>query len=138
MTRYLLDADAIIDFYRGFPDTVELIQSLYQQGETLCTCAVVVVEVYAGLAPAEREQGEVLLATMQVMPMSIRAARQAGIWRYTYARRGRHLATTDCLIAAIAHERRATLITGNTRDYPMPELSKMPLPRRQNGSRERS
>jgi hypothetical protein len=41
------------------------------------------------------------------------AAKQAGLWRYAFARQGVQLATTDCLIAAIAHERGAALVTGN-------------------------
>jgi predicted nucleic acid-binding protein len=73
---------------------------------------------------------EALLSSMQVLPTSMRAARQAGIWRYDFARQGQQLASTDCLIAAIAHEQRAILITGNLREYPMPELRQLPLPRR--------
>ena len=54
---YLLDTDAVIDFFKGFPSSVELIQQLFQQGENLCTCAVVMAEVYAGLnQPSEVEE----------------------------------------------------------------------------------
>jgi predicted nucleic acid-binding protein len=42
---YLLDTDAVIDFFKGFPSSVELIQQLFQQGENLCTCAVAMAEV---------------------------------------------------------------------------------------------
>lgn len=134
VTLYLLDTDAVIDFFKGFPSTVELIQNLFRQSETLCTCAVVVAEVYAGLNPSERERGQELLGSLRFFPTSPEAAAQAGLWRYAFARQGVPLATTDCLIAAIAHAHRATLITGNTDDYPMPELRRMPLPRRQRGS----
>jgi predicted nucleic acid-binding protein len=130
VTLYLLDIDAVIDFFKGFPATVELIQHLFQEGETLCTCAVVVAEVYAGLNPSERGRGQDLLGSLRFFVTSPGSARQAGSWRYAFARQGVQLATTDCLIAAIAHERRATLVTGNTDDYPMPELRRLPLPRR--------
>lgn len=131
MTLYLLDTDAVIDFFKGFPSTVELIQHLFQQGETLCTCALVMAEVYAGLNPSERDRGQELLGSLRFFATSPGAARQAGLWRYAFARQGVQLATTDCLIAAIAHERHATLVTGNTDDYPMPEVRRMPLPRGQ-------
>ena len=134
MALYLLDTDAVIDFFKGFPSTVKLIQQLFQQGETLCTCAVVMAEVYAGLDPTERSQGQELLGSLRFFTTSPGAARQAGFWRYTFARQGVQLATTDCLIAAIAHERGAMLVTGNTDDYPMPDLRRMRLPRRQRGS----
>jgi predicted nucleic acid-binding protein len=125
---YLLDTDAVIDFFKGFPASVELIQQLFQQGETLCTCAVVTAEVYAGLNPNERSRGEELLRALRFFATSRGTARQAGLWRYAFARQGVQLATTDCLIAAIAHERGATLVTGNMDDYPMPELSRIRLP----------
>jgi predicted nucleic acid-binding protein len=127
---YLLDTDAVIDFFKGFPSSVELIQQLFQQGENLCTCAVVIAEVYARLNPTERSRGEELLGSLRFFVTSPGAARQAGLWRYAFARQGMQLATTDCLIAAIAHERGATLATGNMDDYPMPELRRMLLPRR--------
>ena len=135
VARYLLDTDAVIDYFKGFPSSVELIQQLFQQGETLCTCAVVVAEVYAGLNPTERSRGEELLGSLRFFATSPGAARQAGLWRFGFARQGLQLATTDCLIAAIAYERDATLVTGNTDDYPMPELRRIRLPRRQPGSR---
>jgi predicted nucleic acid-binding protein len=130
---YLLDTDAVIDFFKGFPSSVELIQQLFRHGETLCTCAVVMAEVHAGLHPTERGRGEELLGSLRFFAASPGAARQAGLWRYAFARQGVQLATTDCLIAAIAHERGATLITGNTDHYPMPDLRRMQLPRRQRG-----
>ena len=131
---YLLDTDAVIHFFKRFPSSVELIQQLFQQGENLCTCAVVMAVVYAGLNPIERGRGEELLGSLRFFAASPGAARQAGLWRYAFARQGVQLATTDCLIAAIAHERGATLVTGNMDDYPMPELRRLPLPRRQRGS----
>jgi predicted nucleic acid-binding protein len=79
MTRHLLDTDAVIDFYKGFPSTVELIRRLYRQGETLRVCDVVVAEVYAGLAPAERARGQELLGALSFLPTSLDIARQAGI-----------------------------------------------------------
>ena len=36
---YLLDTDAVIDFFEGFPSSVELIKRLFQQGEMLYTCS---------------------------------------------------------------------------------------------------
>jgi predicted nucleic acid-binding protein len=130
---YLLDTDAVIDFFKGFPSSVEQIQQLFQQGENLCTCAVVMAVVYAGLNPTERGRGEELLGSLRFFATSPGAARQAGLWRYAFARQGVQLATTDCLIAAVAHERGATLVTGNMDDYPIPERHRLPLPR-QHGS----
>jgi len=43
------------------------------------------------------------------------------------ARRGEALATTDCLIAGIAVAHQATIVTGNLKDYAMPEVTTLPL-----------
>lgn len=130
MAWYLLDADAVIDFLNDVASTAELIDELFQQHETLCTCDVVIAEVYAGLLPSEREHGQTLLGSFRFLPSTPGSARQAGLWRYDFRRQGRQLTTTDCLIAAIAHEHRTTLLTGNRDHYPMPEVNRWPLPRR--------
>src|SRR5438132_410259 len=64
---------------------------------------------------------------LEYWPISREAAQQAGRWRYTYARMGRPLTTTDTLVAAVAQERRVTLVTTNVKDYPMQEVSLLPL-----------
>lgn len=130
----LLDTDALIDFFKEVSSAVEIIEELYRQGDTLCTCAVIVAELYSGFRPVERERGEQLLEAMLFFPATRGAARQAGLWRYEFARRGKQLATTDCLIAAIAHEHQATLLTGNVDDYPMPDVRIISLPRPPRGS----
>ena len=130
MTRYLLDTDTVIDFLKGYASTIEFINGLFWQGDTLCTCDVVIAEAFAGLHPHQREQGEPLLDSLRFLPISLGAARQAGLWRSEFARRGWQLSTTDCLIAAIAVEHRTRLITANIRHYPMDEVHLTPLPRR--------
>ena len=127
--RYLLDADAVIDFLNGTPSTAELIDELYLRNEIFCTCDVVIAEVYSGLVPSERKDGQILLESLLYLTGTPGAARQAGLWRYEFRRRGRQLTTTDCLVAAISHGHGATLVTGNTRHFPMPEITVLPLPR---------
>ena len=129
MTQYLLDADAVIDFFHGIASTMAMTRDLYRQGDTLCTCDVVIAEAYSGLRPTDRDRGAELLASLLFLPTSPEAAAQAGRWRYDFRRLGLQLTTADCLIAAIAHEHRATLITGNTSHFPMPEVELRPLPR---------
>lgn len=129
MSSYLLDTDAVIDYLIGIPATVSLIQGLHADGEVLGVCAVVLAEVYSGLRPRDHTKAHPLLSALQFLPTSPEAAQQAGRWRYAYVRRGRPLATTDVLVAATAAEHGATIVTGNRADYPMPELSVLPLPR---------
>lgn len=133
MARYLLDSDAVIDFLANIPSTVELVRGLFGRGDTLSTCDVVLAEVYAGLHASEQDRAEELLSALEFLAISPTAARHAGRWRYAYMRQGRTLSVTDCLIAAVAASQAATVVTGNVRDFPMPEVTVLPLPRVRRG-----
>ena len=53
-------------------------------------------------------------------------AKEAGRYRYEFARIGTTLSATDSLIAAVAIAHGATLITNNLRHFPMPEIRLLP------------
>ena len=128
MTRYLLDSDTVIGVLKGSVPATQLVADLYRQGDRLCTCAVVTAEVYSGLRLHDVRKGDDLLRSMQFLNAAPQIGRQAGRWRYEFARQGVLLSAPDCLIAATAHYHRTTLITGNTRHFPMTELSTLRLP----------
>jgi tRNA(fMet)-specific endonuclease VapC len=127
MSRHLLDTDAVIDVLKGVRPTIGLLQSLVQQGAVLCSCDVVIAEVYAGVRAQERAPAETFLATLEFLPTTAAAARQAGEWREDSIRQGQTLPLTDCLIAAVAATHQATVVTGNVRHYP--HVPVVPLPR---------
>ena len=129
MALYLLDSDVVINYIARVPLTVAMIDELYQRGDRLCTCDVVIAEVYSGMRPERERVTSGLLAGMEYLETSPGIATQAGRWRYDFSRQGRSLATTDVLIAATGLAYGATVITGNVRDYPMAEVSLLPLPR---------
>jgi tRNA(fMet)-specific endonuclease VapC len=126
---HLLDADAVIDLLYDVRLSVALVRSLFDQRDALCTCDVVVAEVFSGLREEHEAAAEQLFGSLAYLPTTMAAARQAGAWRHQYLRQGRTYATTDCLIAAVAVAHRASLVTGNLRDFPMPELTIISLPR---------
>lgn len=128
MERFLLDSDAVIDYLRNVRDSIALIRQLHRRGD-LCSCDVVLAEVYGGLHPRDRARARRFLNSLSFLPTSSAAAQQAGEWRYQYARQGRALSTTDALIAATAHQHGASLVTGNRGHYPMGEISLVGLPR---------
>jgi predicted nucleic acid-binding protein len=57
------------------------------------------------------------------------SARRAGFLKQQWAKKGRTLALADMIVAAIALERGCTLMTDNSKDFPMEELDKFDLPR---------
>ena len=129
VARFLLDSDCLIDYLNGVPASVSLVRGLFNQGEQLCLCDVVIAEVWAGLSETAESKALALTEPMDFLLAAPQISRQAGRWRYEYARRGIALSTTDVLIAAIAFAHNATVVTGNVRHFPMPELSLLPLPR---------
>jgi predicted nucleic acid-binding protein len=74
---------------------------------------------------SERQQWREFFAALPYWEISAEASIQAGIWRYEFSRRGIQLSTTGALVAAVAWEHQATLITNNTTHYPMPGLQLM-------------
>ncbi|MBI2760929.1 MAG: type II toxin-antitoxin system VapC family toxin [Chloroflexi bacterium] len=129
MTRYLLDTDAVIDLLYKISGTVNLLQGLLTRGDSLCTCDVVLTEAFSGFHPHEREKAQAFFDDLEFLDTTVASARLAGEWRYMYARRGQPLAVPDCLIAATAYAHQAVVVTGNVKDFPMPEIMLLPIPR---------
>lgn len=119
MTRYLLDTDTLIDLSKGREAVRRQVLTWMGGQDELGVCAINVTEFYSGLLPAERAPWAQWFALLEYWHATQSAARQAGIWRYDFARRGIRLPTTDTMVAAVARERGAIIVTDNLKDYPM-------------------
>jgi tRNA(fMet)-specific endonuclease VapC len=126
--RLLLDTSVLIDVLRRRHGRRELLAELVRRGHALATTALNVAEVYAGMRPEEEPQTEAFLDALECYELTGTAGRLAGSLKYSWARKGRSLTLADTIIAAIALERRCTLLTDNRRDFPMPELDHYSLP----------
>ena len=128
MADYLLDATALIDYFRGRRGIIELMNTLANQGHILGVCSITVAELYAGLSEEERSGANRLIDAMDYHDVSREIAKEAGRYRYEFARRGTSLSTTDTLLAATAIAEGAILITANTKDSPMEEIELLEHP----------
>ena len=122
MPKYLLDTTALIDHMRGRRGVVDLITSLAVDGHQLGVCCINVAELYAGLAPGQRTLADQLINNLETFEITQHVAKEAGRYRYEFARQGVTLTIADALIAATAVEETATLVTVNPRDFPMEGL----------------
>ncbi len=122
MTRYLLDTPILIDFCKAYEPTFSSVLRMIESDDDIALCAVVVAEFYFGLAPQERIRWSEFLDSLLFWQETLEVAKQAGIWRYEFARRGISLSTPDLLVAAVAHVNNAVLVTNNLRDFPMEEI----------------
>ncbi|HUG15875.1 MAG TPA: PIN domain-containing protein [Thermomicrobiales bacterium] len=122
MARYLLDSDIVVDLLKGTPSAVNRMNALDEQEHLLCLCDIVIAEVMSGVHDDDRNDAEGLLRSFAFLESTADIGPQAGIRRYSYAREGTFLSVADAIIAATALEYDATLVSRNTRHFPMPEL----------------
>jgi tRNA(fMet)-specific endonuclease VapC len=122
LTRYLLDTTALIDFSKNREPTRSLIWQMIDAGDELGVCAINVAEFYSGIPSEKRSTWDEFIGSLRYWGITKDAARQAGRFRYEFARKGIILTTTDTLVAAVAQEREAVVVTSNVKDYPMKEI----------------
>jgi hypothetical protein len=97
------------------------------KGTSLACCPVNITEVYSG-RPGEETKTEALLNSLEYLAVTPEIARQAGLLRRDWQKKGQTLSYTDVTIAAVALNHEAPLLTGNKKHFPMPELQLLPLP----------
>jgi predicted nucleic acid-binding protein len=123
LAAVLLDTTVLIDYLRGRPSTVARVDALRGAGDVAYVCAIGVEESVRGLQPREHAAAQRLFDGLRTAPLGKPEGWQAGEWRRAHARHGRTLAQPDCLVAAAALSAGARLATGNSKDFPMDELT---------------
>lgn len=123
MSTCLLDTNIIIDILNDKKGRRVLLLDLLNQGHVLACCPINVSEIYAGLRPKEETATEEFLRSLQYFDITWPIARQAGLLKRDYSRKGKTLTISDATIAAVALHHKLTLITANVRDFPMRELT---------------
>lgn len=123
MTSYLLDTDALIDFSRGVQPATSWILSWMEGDDMVALCPVTVAEFSAGLSAEQLAHWEPLLFSLPYWGITPRAALHAGQHRHALRRAGRTITLSDALLAAVAREHNATLVTGNVGHFELPGLS---------------
>ena len=124
----LLDSGILIDALNGKRGRRELIDQLIQDGADMACCSINVTEVYAGLRPGEEAKTGRLLRSLKFYPVTWEIAKQAGGLLNVWRQQNRTLSLPDTTIAAVALANDLMLVTGNPKDFPMPELRLYPLP----------
>jgi predicted nucleic acid-binding protein len=128
MATILLDSSVIFDHFNGRHGRTEFLDQLIEQGHLLACCSVNIPEVYAGLRPGEETKTEAFIDSLEYLPVTPAIARQAGLLRRDWQKKGQTLSYTDVTIAAVALRNRAPLLTDNLKHFPMPELQILALP----------
>lgn len=119
---YLIDTDIIIWLLRKNEKYLQWFNSL-QKTEKLFVSTVTVAEVYKNAFLSEITNIEDLLKDLETLDVTYTIARQAGLYWNQYIKKFRKLHILDCMIAATASEHGLTVLTLNTRHYPMSDIS---------------
>lgn len=88
MAKYLLDTTILIEHLRGRKEAVDLLTTLARQGHRLGLCCINVAELYSGLSHEERARADRLIDSLDFYDVTQEVAKQAGQYRYDFARRG--------------------------------------------------
>jgi predicted nucleic acid-binding protein len=115
--RYLLDTTMIVDHAHGYPPATALLGRLYEQGAELYTCDVVTCEALSGGTDEHRVAVEALLRPLEYVSTTPDAARWAAGRRLERHEAGGKLGLGDALIAAVAADLGATVVTRNRVDF---------------------
>lgn len=115
----VLDSSVVIDLLRG---RVADEAVLDPEREPVMISAITVHEIHVGLRDGETAPTNALLDSFLVVPLGTSEAELSARWRREYRARGVTLDISDTGIAATAALRGVPLMTGNAKDFPMPEL----------------
>jgi len=128
MKPLLLDTNIIVDALRKRNDRHLLVGHMLDEGQPLASCSITITEIYAGMRPHEEKPTTLFMQSLLFFPITQEIAEQAGRLKARFAKRGRTLSFQDASIAAVCLAYGCTLVTENTKDFPMPELRLYPLP----------
>ena len=127
--KVLLDTTVLIDVFRGRNNRRAILERLVSEGHELCTSALNVAEVYAGIRGSEEKETETFLEALECFSIGKSTGKLAGQLKNESARKGKTLALADTIVAAVALEQNCVLATDNVKDFTMARLTLYPLRR---------
>jgi hypothetical protein len=127
MTRFLLDSDIIIWHLRGKPEVTEMLRDLQSSGLPAFS-ALSVLEVQLGVKKGEEEKTDRFLSSLRIFDVHREIATRAARLIREYKSKGITLDLPDAVIAGTCLSHDLTLVTYNTKHYPIADLKFHPLP----------
>ncbi len=125
--KYLPDTDTLIDCILGTGSTRQRIQEFIERNDEVALCPVTIAVLYSGLSEKRRVKWESWLLSLSYWHMGFDVAAQADMYRKTASEAGRTLSVLNSLLAALARDKGAILLTSNIKDYPMKDIRVLSL-----------
>lgn len=118
---YLLDTGVLIWVLRGKKGIVKKASSLKEESE-LGISVISIAEIYKNIFPSELTVVEDYLEQHIIFEVDQKIAKIAGLYWQQYAKKLKNLSLTDCLIAGTANVNNATLVSLNSKHFPMKDI----------------
>ncbi|HUD44822.1 MAG TPA: type II toxin-antitoxin system VapC family toxin [Patescibacteria group bacterium] len=118
---YLLDTDVLIWVLRGKREIIDKVLSLKEEAP-LSISVISIAEIYKNIFPAELVVTEDYLQQHIIFDVEAKVAKIAGLYWQQYTKKLKNLSLTDCLIAATANVNNLTLVSLNTKHFPMKDI----------------
>lgn len=124
----LVDTDVLIGLALREEHVLDLLQEM-TGSDQVATTSISLAEFLRGIAPSQLAGAHARIDGLQEVPFGPRAARRFGTLMHDLDRKGARLDVADGMIAAIALEQGARLLTGNTKHFRrVPGLELVALP----------
>ncbi len=118
---FVLDTDVVIWILRRHVKIMRTIEKITAHSAPAVS-AMTVAEVYKHIYPAELPMIEEYFDYHAVIPVSTTIAKQAGLYWNDFNKKFKTLSIADCIVAATAQSMNATLVTLNSRHFPMTDI----------------
>jgi len=121
MKSALFDTNILIDYLKGKPEAISLLNQCLKEGQVLTCSLITKVELLSGARPGEEQILHDFLDAFERISLDDQIAEGAGRYMSLY-RRSHGINIADAIIAASALARGAVLYTLNDRHFPMDDL----------------
>lgn len=118
---YLLDTDVLIWVLRGNKEIVKKTSTLKEKSE-LSISVISIAEIYKNIFPSELTVVEDYLQQHIIFEVDQKIAKISGLYFQQYSKQLKNLSLMDCLIAGTANVNNVTLVTLNSKHFPMKDI----------------
>ena len=118
---FILDSDIVIWLLRNDKVVVQALSKI-TSSQKASISALTVTEIYKNIFPSETSTTEALFNSLETIDVNREIAREAGYYWQEHIKQFRTLSLADCVIAATTKIHSFTLLTLNTRHFPMTDI----------------
>jgi len=118
---FLLDTDILIWILRGKKEVREKVSKLKEKSP-LAISVISIAEIFRNVFPSELSTTEDFLNQHIIFNLDQKTAKIGGLYCQQYSKQLKNLTLDDCLIAGCANVNDLTLVSLNTKHFPMKDI----------------